>query len=154
MRLHALWYTSLGLVVGTALTLSTVASAAPSSSVAQDPLLVAQKAQVIATTYQLDRAGLHEIEEALISGAVPAGALGTVRKARAAATATDWPEPLRQSANQVAEKLAALEAALRAEDAVKAAPLARDAHEAEHDFSTTAYGWLMGSPASAPAHGH
>ena len=50
--------------------------------------------------------------------------------------------------------LGLVEEALCAEDAARAAPLAKDANEAEHDYSTAVYGWLMGSPASAPAHGH
>ena len=154
MQPRALLYTSAGLVTGIVLTLATAASPTPPVAAAQDAFLAAQKGQVIAAIYQLDHADLHDIEETLTAGTMPAGALGTVRKARAAALATDWPEPLRQSAGQVTSKLAAPEDALWAEEIAQAAPLAKDAHEVEHDFSTAVYGWLTGSPAPAPGHGH
>jgi hypothetical protein len=151
MRLHPLLYTCTGLLAGVGLTLTTVTTPAAAQ---QDAFLAAQKAQAIATIYQLDRSELHELEEALATGTTPAGALGVVRKAKAATMATDWPEPLHERAKQLANKLTALEEALRAEDAAKAAPLAKDAHDLEHDFSTAVYGWLAGGPAAAPAHGH
>ena len=154
MRLHALLYTCTGLLAGVGLTLATVAIPATPAAAQQDAFLAAQKAQAIATIYQLDRSELHELEEALTAGTTPAGALGIVRKAKAATMATDWPGPLHERAKELTSKLTALEEALRAEDAAKAAPLAKDAHDLEHDFSTAVYGWLTGAPAAAPAHGH
>jgi hypothetical protein len=150
MRSTNLLYTTAGLVVGAVLTLTTVATPVPAASAQPDAHHTAQKAQVIATIYHLDKSGLHALDESLAAGTIPSGALGNVRRARIAAMATDWPEPTRETARKVIDAMGELETALRAEDVEKAAPLAKDVHEHEHDLSAATYDWLAGG--AAPAH--
>jgi hypothetical protein len=105
----------------------------------------AQRAQVIATVYQLDTAGLHELDERVAAGSIPPGALGRVRRARMATQATTWPEPLRETVTAMTAEMVKLEEALREESASRAAAPAHETHELEHRLSDQAYGWLTGS---------
>lgn len=121
-----------------------------------DPMLAVQKAQVMAVTYQVDNAGLHDLDEKLSSGQMVAGTLGRVRRARIATQNTMWPSDAQATANELVEHLMALESALRDEDVIAAAPNAHEVHDLAHKLSDQAYGWLAGaapSPAE-PMHTH
>jgi hypothetical protein len=112
-----------------------------------------QRAQVMAVTYQLDTAGLHGIDEGVAAGSIPAGALGSVRRARIAVQATSWPEPMRETATSLASEMMHLEAALRDEKVAEATGPAHEVHEIGHRISDQAYTWLSGSSAP-PASDH
>ena len=109
----------------------------------------AQRAQVITVVYQLDTAGLHDIDESLQAGSIPSGALGRVRRARIVAQSVMWPDGLRTTATQLVGQLTQLESALRDEDVERARGPAHAAHDGEHDVSDQAYAWLAASPAIA-----
>src|SRR4030095_9088778 len=107
----------------------------------------AQKAQVVAVVYQLDMAGFHGLEENVTAGQIPAGALGSVRRARIAVEATAWPAPLRDTAASLAKEMIDLEAALRDENVDSAKAPAHEVHEVGHTLSDQAYAWLGSSRA-------
>ena len=138
-----------GLVAGVALTLVTTTVQAGPHTAEADAHQAAVKAQVIAVTFQLDTSGFHDLEESTAAGAIPRGALGSVRRARIATQATDWPDPLREKAAELVSHMMALEDGLRAEDPDVAAQPAHDVHEVGHDLSTLVYTWLGGQ--SAPS---
>jgi len=154
MHLKTLLSVAAGMVAGVALTLATVATPASPAAAQMDAFAVAQKAQAIATIYQLDKSGFHDMDVSLTAGTMPAGALGTVRRARIAHQATSWPDALQEHAKALTAKMMEFEEALRAEDVGKSAPLAKEVHDIEHDFSAEVYTWLTGAPAAAPEHGH
>ena len=152
MRVKTFFSVAAGMVAGAALTLATVVTPAAPVAAQMDAMAVAQKAQAIATIYQLDKSGFHDMDVSLAAGTMPAGALGTVRRARIAHQATSWPDPLHERARQLTAKMTEFEEALRAEDVAKSAPLAKEVHDVEHDFSAEVYAWLGGQ--QPPAHGH
>ena len=153
MRVTNLLIAGAGLAAGVALTLTTVALSARPAAAQADAHEMARKAQVMAVTFQLDNSGLHDIDEGTHAGAIPAGALGSVRRARIATLATDWPDSLRELATGLGGHMMELEEALRAEDAARAAPHAKEVHELAHDLSAAVYTMLSGTQ-PAPAHGH
>ena len=144
-----------GLVAGVALTLATVGYGAPAVSADQQEsaMRAAQKAQLVAVTYQLDTTGLHDLDESLAAGTMPAGALGKIRRARIATMATDWPDEMRELAGKLGNHMTELEEALRAEDVGRAAPRAKEVHEVAHDLSAAVYAMLSAGHAS-PAQSH
>jgi hypothetical protein len=120
---------------------------------AEHAYLVAQKAQVAGTTFQLDKSGFHEIAVSAAEGRIAAGALGTVRPARIAAQATEWPEALKPMAAGLVADLQALEEAIRTDDASKVAEPAKKVHDVSHDLSVAVYTWLGGGqPAGGSGH--
>jgi hypothetical protein len=153
MRLHNFAYTAAGLTAGFVLTLVAVGVPAQPAAAQADAHQLAQKAQVMAVTFQLDKSDFHDLDEALAAGTLPAGALGPVRRARIATEATEWPQPLNDKAKELVGHMQALEEALRAEDVAKAAPHAKEVHEVGHDLSNAAYTWLAGEQPST-GHGH
>src|SRR5215218_412208 len=120
MRLKIFLAAASGMVAGVALTLASLAVPASPAAAQPDAFQAAQKAQAIATIYQLDKSGFHDMDVALAGGTLPAGAFGAVQRARIATTATSWPEPLREHAEQLVAKMMEFETALRAEDVGKA----------------------------------
>jgi len=152
MRAKTFISVATGMVAGAALTLATVATPAAPAAAQMDALAVAQKAQAIATIYQLDKSDFHDMDVAIAGGSIPAGALGAVRRARIANQATSWPHAMEEDAKALTAKMMEFEEALRAEDVAKSGPLAKEVHDVEHDFSTRVYAWLGGE--QAPAHGH
>lgn len=148
--------TAAGFLAGVVMTVAAIGSTA--SPVAAQPgdqaYLAAQKAQVMAATYQLDKIDLHGIEDDAKAGTVIAGALGNVRRARIALQATEWPEALKSLAMEQIEHMKQLEAAIRAEDAAKVVEPATKAHEVGHDLSAAVYTWLETGRAPAGGHGH
>lgn len=153
MRLKNLLIAGAGLVAGIALTLTTVALPARPAAAQLDAHEMARKAQAMAVTFQLDKTGLHDIDEATHAGTVPAGSLGNVRRARIALMATDWPDSLREMTTKLGGHMVELEEALRAEDATRAAPHAKEVHDVAHDLSAAVYN-MLSSGTPAPAHGH
>jgi hypothetical protein len=137
-------------VAGATLALFGVAGLAVSSSRAQprpaptveQAYQAAQMAQVALAVYQMDNAGLHDLDESTHAGRIPAGALGRVRKARIVAAAVQWPESMQTPAKEFVEHATRLERALEAEDAAAAAPEAEEVHEYGHELSNMAYQWL------------
>lgn len=149
-------FTAAGFVAGVAMTLATVgATVQPvGADQAENAYMLAQKAQVAHTTYQLDNAGLHAIDVDATAGTITAGALGKVRQARIGLQATEWPEGLKEMASNQVSTMKSLEAALRTEDAAQVAPLAKKAHDDGHDLSAAAYGWLDTGAVPTGDHGH
>jgi len=120
---------------------------------AEHAYLLAQKAQVAGTTFQLDRSAFHEIAVAATQGRIASGALGVVRPARIAAQATEWPEALKPIAAGLVTDLQALEEAIQTEDPSKVAEPAKKVHDVGHDLSVAVYTWLGGGqPAGASGH--
>ena len=150
MRRNSLLFTAAGFLAGVTLTLATSVLPTQSAAAQQDAYLAAQKAQVMAVIFMLDTAGLHALDDSLTAGTLPAGALGTIRRARTAVLATDWPAPLSERANELVRRMAELEGELRAEDVAAAAPHGHEVHEVEHDLSALVYDWLRGG--SAPSY--
>jgi hypothetical protein len=154
--LKKLALTVAGFAAGGAVTLAAVGSAASpaSAQMSDQAYLVAQKAQVAATTYQLDEAGLHDVEEASKAGSIPAGALGPVRRARIAVQVAEWPEPLKAMAMEQVDHMKMLEEAIRSEDPAKVVDPATASHNHGHDLSAAVYTWLETGKAPEGGHGH
>jgi hypothetical protein len=145
-----------GFVAGVAMTVAAIGSTvSPASAQMPDAaMMAAQKAQVIATTYQLDTSKLHDIEEQSKAGTILPGALGYVRRARVAAQATEWPEGLKPMATDLVADMKTLEEAIRTEDATKVVDPATKVHEGGHDLSAAVYSWLETGKAPEGGHGH
>ncbi len=156
MFVKKLSLTAAGFAAGVAMTVATFGYTAQpvGADQAEAAYLLAQKAQVGHTTYQLDTAGLHGIEDAATAGTIPSGALGSVRRARIAVQATDWPEPLKAMATEQVTIMKALEEAIRSEDAAKVVEPATKAHDVGHDLSAAVYTWLDTGMAPTGGHGH
>ena len=121
---------------------------------AESAYLLAQKAQVAATTYQLDKAGLHTIEEASKAGSIPAVALGDVRHTRIAVQSTAWPASLKAKSTELVSAMTSLEEAIRTEDPAKVTDPAATSHQVGHDLSAAVYTWLETGTAPEGGHGH
>jgi hypothetical protein len=102
----------------------------------------AQTAQLALAVYQMDNAGLHDLDEATHAGRIPSGALGRVRRVRIVAAAVSWPEEMQAKAREFVEHAMALERALEAEDAAVAAPDAEAVHDLGHELSNMVYAML------------
>ena len=148
--------TAAGFVAGVAMTVAAIGSAvSPASAQMPDAgMMAAQKAQVIATTYQLDTSKLHDIEEQSKAGTILPGALGYVRRARIAAQATEWPEGLKPMATTLVADMKTLEEAIRSEDASKVVDPATKVHEGGHDLSAAVHTWLETGKTPEAGHGH
>lgn len=148
--------TAAGFAAGVTLTLATLTGTASpvGADQSENAYMVAQKAQVAQTTYQLDSIGLHGIDVDAQAGNITAGALGSVRRSRITVQATEWPAPLKESATGLVATMKSLEEAIRTEDPTQVAPLAKKAHDEGHDLSTAVYTWLDTGQAPAPAQGH
>lgn len=156
MLRNRLAFTAAGFLAGVTMTVATLGGyAAPvGADQAENAYMVAQKAGVSASTYQLDKAGLHDIDTAAAAGNMIPGALGSVRRARIAIQASEWPEALKPMAMENVQALKALEEALRTEDPAKIADPAKVAHDKGHDLSAAVYTWLDTGAAPAGGHSH
>jgi hypothetical protein len=145
-----------GFVAGVVTTMLVVGSAARpvAADQADNAYMVAQKAQVAATTFQLDSAGFHAIDEGAKAGTIPPGALGSVRRARIATQVTAWPDALKPMADDLVANMKTLEEALRTEDAAKVAEPAAKVHDGGHDLSAAVYSWLDTGAVPAGDHEH
>ncbi|HZO24526.1 MAG TPA: hypothetical protein VFH48_00865 [Chloroflexota bacterium] len=152
--------TAAGFVAGVAMTAATIGSTV--SPAAANPAqqmdaaaMAAQKAQVIAATFQLDKSSLHDIEEQSKVGTIMSGALGNVRRARIATQATDWPEAMKPMATALVADMKTLEEAIRTEDPTKVVDPATKVHNGGHDLSAAVYTWLeTGKAPEGHGHGH
>jgi hypothetical protein len=156
MLRNKITFTAAGFLAGVAMTVATLGGTASAvgADQAENAYMVAQKAQVGHTTFQLDMAGLHGIDDGAKAGTIPAGALGSVRRARIAVQATDWPEALKPMAMEQVEIMKNLEEAIRSEDTAKIAEPAQKAHDNGHDLSAAVYTWLDTGAAPTGGHGH
>jgi hypothetical protein len=149
--------TAAGFVAGVAMTVAAIgATASPVvADQADNAYMVAQKANVAATTFQLDKSGLHDIDiGANEQSTIVPGALGAVRRARIAAQATDWPEGLKPMADGVVADMKTLEEAIRTEDPTKVGEPAKKVHDGAHDLSAAVYSWLETGAVPTGGHGH
>ncbi len=148
--------TAAGFAAGVAMTLATFGlGASPvGADQAENAYMVAQKAQVGATTFQLDKSSLHDIDVQAAAGTIMPGALGNVRRARIAVQATEWPEALKPLATDLIADMKTLEEAIRSEDASKVAEPAKKVHDVGHDLSAAVYTWLETGKAPEGGHGH
>jgi hypothetical protein len=148
--------TAAGFVAGVAMTMATVVlTASPvGADQAENAYMVAQKAQVAATTFQLDQSGLHDIDVAATEGTIVPGALGAVRRARIATQATAWPDGLKPMADRLVTDMKTLEEAIRTEDASKVSEPAKKVHDVAHDLSSAVYTWLETGQAPEGGQGH
>ena len=121
MFLEKFTITAAGFAAGVAVTLAMLTGTASpvGADQAENAYMLAQKAQVSATTYQLDMVGLHKIWDDSKAGTITSGALGNVRRSRIAVQATEWPHDLKQMAMEQVEAMKMLEEAIRTEDAAK-----------------------------------
>ena len=114
--------TAAGFLAGVTMTVATIGGTASpvGADQAENAYMIAQKAQVASTTFQLDkcRTARHGCAGGS-RGRLCLGALGAVRRARIAVQATDWPEPLKAMASEQVEIMKGLEEAIRSEDASK-----------------------------------
>ena len=156
MLRNKLAFTAAGFVAGVAMTLATLGTAVQpvGADQAENAYMMAQKAQVAHSTYQLDNAGLHTLDVDSNAGTITAGALGKVRQARIALQASDWPKALKEMASNQVTTMKALEEAIRTEDPAQVAPLAKKAHDDGHDLSAAVYGWLDTGAVPTGGHGH
>ena len=157
MLLKKLALTAAGFTAGVAMTVAAIGSTvtpATAQMTGDQAYMLAQKAAVNHAIYQLDTAGLHALDEGSNAGTIPAGALGAVRRARITAQAAEWPEALKGKASDLVNTLKQLEEAIRTEDPAKVAPLAKKAHDDEHDLSAAVYTWLDTGKAPESGHGH
>jgi hypothetical protein len=146
-----------GFAAGVAMALAAVGlTASPvGADQAENAYLLAQKAQVAATTFQLDTSGLHDIDVAANEqNTIVPGALGAVRRARIATQSTDWPHALKPTADSLVTEMKALEEAIRSEDPTKVGAPAKKVHDVGHDLSAAVYTWLETGKAPEGGHGH
>ncbi|PFG73165.1 hypothetical protein [Tepidiforma thermophila] len=115
-------------------------------------------AAVLAAVTFLDGAGYHDIDDAINKDrTVPATARTAALKGQAVVKATAWPAELQPKADALAGILGDLAAALEGDspDLAKAGAAAKKAHDAQHEFSDAAWGWLYEKAGvKGPAHGH
>src|SRR5688572_4435744 len=156
MLLKKIALTGAGFAAGVAMTLAAVGSvASPVSAQHGDhAMMAAQKAQVIAATFQLDKSSFHDIDVQAAEGKIMSGALGNVRRARIATQATEWPDALKPMANDLINQMKTLEEAIRSEDASKVSEPAKKVHDVGHDLSAAVYTWLETGQAPEGGHGH
>lgn len=109
-----------------------------------------QRTAIVSALNVISAAGLHEIDESIGGGEIPAGAAGGVDSAVVAMVSVDWPEELKADADALTASLQDLAAAIDAGDAAAAAPIASAAHEASHDFSHAASEFVSTASGLAP----
>ncbi len=144
---------SLAIAGAVGFTAAGVAQQTRPPATADQAMMAAQVAQVAIATYQMDNAGLHDLDEATAAGKIPAGALGKVRRTRIVVQATQWPEAIQENAKEFVEHARKLEDALKAEDAAAAHPDAAEVHDLGHEISDAAYAWMSGmSGGTSPTH--
>ncbi len=157
MRLKNVLIAVAGMAAGAALTLAAASATTPTATADEhdNAMNMAQRAQVMAVTFQLDKSGFHDADVALAAGTMPAGALGNIRRARIATMATAWPEAMKDQAIDLVGHMMELEKALLAEDVATAAPHAKKVHDVAHDLSAAVYTMLTAQAGQLqPAHSH
>ncbi len=105
----------------------------------------ADAAGLVAAIAFLDGLGLHGIDDSInVDGEIPAGAVTAARKAQAVMALAEWPEDLRAEASALEAIFAEMVDVLDAEepDMAAARDVAARAHDSEHDFSSSVWGYL------------
>lgn len=116
-------------------------NAAPEGELAEDESAFA----VAVAQYVMDTASFHGMDEGLNAGeAIDPAYLSTVNRVRQVTAQAPWPEDLHEQAEAFLATLDEFAAALDADDAEAAAPLAAELHTVQHDFSHAIDNWLGG----------
>ncbi len=112
-----------------------------------------QANRVTTAIYLLDNVGLHELDVRLNEeGVIDPSDAGTVARIHQLLTTVDWPETLSTDAITATNVLAQLNTALADDNLAEAAPLASQAHEAQHELSHAAEHWLSATIGSQDDH--
>ena len=119
-----------------------------SSAQAEQALLDAQRAQVLATMTLIRLEELHQIDEdAQPAAEIEAGWSGAVTLMRQAVAGVDWPADLADGGAELEMTLMASEEALDAEDLQSFKAAITDAHTAWHGFEHEAFAFIAGEEA-------
>jgi hypothetical protein len=105
-----------------------------------------QHAEAISAITILDKAGLHDIDEAINEDKeVPPTARTTALHMQALVNLTDWPGDFDDDARALEKTFADLAASLDSDnpDLGKAGTLAKQAHDQEHELSHNLWAWLQ-----------
>lgn len=109
--------------------------------------------QVTVTTYLMDTAGFHAMDERINQeGTIEAGDAGVVNRVNGLLAATNWPEELHAQVDPLRETLTQYAEALANDDIEAAKLLATQVHELQHDLSHAATHWA-GSMTGSAEHG-
>jgi hypothetical protein len=112
---------------------------------AEQALLDAQRAQVLATMTTFRVEGLHDIDEtAQEASEIEAGWSGAIGRLRQAVAGVDWPADLADGGAGLEAALVACEESLDAEDLASFKTDISDAHGVWHDFEHAAYAFVAG----------
>lgn len=98
----------------------------------------ADSAAVLSAIAYLDKAGLHDLDVSINEkNEIPASARNHALKLQAVTLITEWPDDLESEAKALATIFGDLAKALDGDkpDAKVAGPLAKKAHDGQHDFS-------------------
>ncbi|MGH2620748.1 MAG: hypothetical protein ACRDHG_09290, partial [Anaerolineales bacterium] len=90
-----------------------------------------------------DTAGFHGIAESLAAGdPIDPSALAAATRVHKILSSTEWPAELSEAVEHFLATLAEFQAALEADDAAAATPLAETVHDEQHELSEMIDGWL------------
>jgi len=93
--------------------------------------------------FVMDTAGFHGIAESLAAGEpIDPGSLSAATRVHKILASTEWPAELNEAVEHFVATLGEFEAALEADDAAAATPLAETVHDEQHELSETIDGWL------------
>ena len=93
--------------------------------------------------FVMDTAGFHGIAESLAAGdPIDPTALGAITRVHKVLSSTAWPEELHEALDHFLATLEEFQAALEADDAAAAAPLAETVHDEQHELSESIDGWM------------
>jgi copper(I)-binding protein len=111
-----------------------------------EPGTAAQRFQAAITTYLMDTAGFHAMDDRLnLEGLIDPADAGVVQRVNGLLAATTWPADLSESAHDLTTVLDQYDHSLAADDHEAAKTLAAQAHEVQHDFSHSVSHWLEGN---------
>lgn len=99
--------------------------------------------QISMTNYSMEEAGFHAIDSSInTESVIEPEFLGTVNRIQVLLSSTNWPEALHPDLMTFQDTLTDFSDTLAAEDIDGAGPLAKLAHNQQHDFSHNINGWL------------
>jgi hypothetical protein len=103
-----------------------------------------QDAAILNAITLIDGAGLHEMDEAINDGQIPADARTKVQQLQAITNITDWPDDLQSQGEALADIFAEFATALEGDspDMARAAEISKKAHDGAHDFSHEVWKYL------------
>jgi copper chaperone CopZ len=107
------------------------------------------RAEVVAVMGFLSGIGFHDIDEDLQAASeLPPFLKGRITRARQVVEGTNWPDPLREHAEELIAALRSFEAALDKGDLAQSKGLASEAHDVWHDLEGVAYPFLASEEAA------